>query len=190
MKVFTKIHTELMEYSHKFGETESQLMGLFDEILSEMSASEFNDKPLGREYLIGYYKQGNELNNIISVQEAADMWGLSPIMSRSFAGMAMCRQKIGKTWAVLKNQENPKQRGRRKMTNFKTVGTWWADKDIELVEIDGKVYALNGWNGEKHTDCWECVGEDKMEASEERYEITPITEEVEGEFETVGYEVI
>jgi len=130
------------------------------------------------------------LDQIISVQEAADTWGLSPDHVKK-----LCRdgdvkaKKIGNSWAVLKNQENPKQRGRRKMT-FKTVGTWWADKKIELVEVDGKVYALNGWNGEKYTDCWECIGEDNMEASEKRYEIIPISEEVDGDFETVGYDVM
>lgn len=76
------------------------------------------------------------------------------------------------------------------MANFKTVGTWRANKEIELVEIDGRVYALNGWNGEKYLDCWECVGEDNTEASEKKYEITPITEEVDGEYEIVGYEVL
>ena len=31
---------------------------------------------------------------------------------------------------------------------MKEVGYWWNDKSIELVEIDGEVYALYGWNGE------------------------------------------
>src|SRR5690625_4161107 len=74
-----------------------------------------------------------------------------------------------------------------KMTNFKNVGTWWNDKEIELVEIDGKVYALNGWNGESYLKSWECTGEDYMDASEKEYCITPQYEEVEGEFEIVGY---
>lgn len=38
--------------------------------------------------------------------------------------------------------------------NFKEVGAWWNDSNIDLVEIDGTVYALNGWNGEEFTDCW------------------------------------
>lgn len=76
------------------------------------------------------------------------------------------------------------------MANFKTVGTWWSDKSIELVEIEGKVYALNGWNGEKFLNCWECIGEDNMDASKEEYVITPVYEEDgEGDFITVGYEV-
>ena len=76
------------------------------------------------------------------------------------------------------------------MTNFKNVGRWWNDKEIELVEIDGKVYALNGWNGESYLKSWECTGEGLMDASEEEYSITPQYEEVENdEFEIVGYTV-
>ena len=76
------------------------------------------------------------------------------------------------------------------MTNFKNVGNWWNDRGIELVEIDGTVYALNGWNGEKYLECWKCTGEFNNEASEEKYHITPISEEIaEDEFEIVGYEV-
>ncbi len=111
MKVFAKIHADLMKYSHKFGETELELMSLFDEIFAEMSESEFDDKPLGREYLIGYYQQADALNNIISVQEASEMWGLSPDHVKT-----LCRngdvqaKKIGNSWAVLKDQPNPKQR--------------------------------------------------------------------------------
>ena len=44
------------------------------------------------------------------------------------------------------------------------VGYWWADDTIPLYEINGAVYALYGWNGEAWTDCWECVGENHMDA--------------------------
>lgn len=79
-----------------------------------------------------------------------------------------------------------------KMKNFKTVGTWWNDKSIELVDIEGDVYALNGWNGEKYMNAWKCTGEDYMDASEEEYVITPVYNDKEDEFgvyEIVGYEV-
>lgn len=55
----------------------------------------------------------NILDQIISVQEAAEMWGLSPDHVK-----LLCRtgeveaKKIGNSWAVLKDQENPKQRTR------------------------------------------------------------------------------
>jgi hypothetical protein len=71
------------------------------------------------------------------------------------------------------------------------VGKWWNDKSIDLVEINGRVYALYGWNGEEWAQCWECLGDDYMEASEERYTIRPIYEEVdEDEWEIVAYQVI
>ena len=76
------------------------------------------------------------------------------------------------------------------MTNFKTVGTWWNDKEIELVEIDGKVYALSGWNGEKFLDSWEVDKDDNTEIVTEGLAITPQYEEIEeDEFEIVGYTV-
>lgn len=74
------------------------------------------------------------------------------------------------------------------MKNF--VGKWWNDKSIDLVEIDGKVYALYGWNGEEWTQCWECLGEDYMESGE-KCVIRPIWKEVaEDEWEIIAYELI
>lgn len=74
------------------------------------------------------------------------------------------------------------------MINY--VGTWWNDANIDLVEIDGCVYALYGWNGEKFTSCWKCTGEFHTEASGEEYSIRPVHKEVsKDEWEIVGYEV-
>ncbi|MFS0643732.1 hypothetical protein [Siminovitchia sp. 179-K 8D1 HS] len=72
--------------------------------------------------------------------------------------------------------------------SFEKVGTWWANREIELIKIDGKVYALDGWNGEKYLDCWECIGDEYMEVGEQ-YIITPIIEVFDDEFKTVKYEV-
>lgn len=66
------------------------------------------------------------------------------------------------------------------------MSTWWNDRDIQVVGIDGKEYALYGWNGEKYTECWEVVGLDAIG----KYEIEPIMEEQDGDFEIVGYKVI
>lgn len=76
------------------------------------------------------------------------------------------------------------------MANFKNVGTWWNNRDIDLVEIEGAVYALHGWNGETYLHSWKCSGEFNTDASEEEYAITPIFKQIEeDEFEVVGYEV-
>ncbi|EDO9793965.1 hypothetical protein GO117_00460 [Campylobacter fetus] len=32
----------------------------------------------------------------------------------------------------------------------------WLDKEIVVVEIDGRFFALNGWDGECYSRCWEC----------------------------------
>lgn len=76
------------------------------------------------------------------------------------------------------------------MAKFKNAGTWWHDRDIDLVDIEGTVYALNGWNGEKYLNCWVCTGEDLMDANEKEYGITPIYNNNEEDPETIGYEVI
>lgn len=74
--------------------------------------------------------------------------------------------------------------------NFKEVGYWWNDKEIELVEIDDTVYALNGWDGEQYNHCWICSGENNMDASEEEYTIRPEYIEIdEDEFEIIKYNV-
>ena len=54
------------------------------------------------------------------------------------------------------------------------IGTWWSDSNIELVKINGKIYALDGWNGEKYLHCWECIDRFTAADSNTEYEIRPI----------------
>lgn len=67
------------------------------------------------------------------------------------------------------------------------IDTWWSDNSIELAEIDEKIYALYGWNGEKYLCCWKCI--DRYEAIDDgiEYEIEPIYS-CDGEI--IRYEVI
>ena len=70
---------------------------------------------------------------------------------------------------------------------MKAIGTWWNDSSIELVEIDGKIYALDGWNGEQYSHCWQC-SDRFTNIGDEEYEIKPIYDE---EYENIiGYKVI
>ena len=75
---------------------------------------------------------------------------------------------------------------------MKTLGTWWNDKEIEIVEIEGRPIALSGWNGEMYTDCWEVVemkGNEGFDIKVDNLEIKPVYEEVdEDDWEIVGYE--
>ena len=69
---------------------------------------------------------------------------------------------------------------------MKEAGKWWNDAGINLVEIEGIVYALHGWNGEAYHDCWIVSGE--TEASKEKYVLTPIYKEIaEEEYEVYDY---
>lgn len=68
---------------------------------------------------------------------------------------------------------------------------WWESNNIELVEINKKLYALNGWNGEKYIHCWECADEFTIINREIEYVIKPIYEEnPDGDFKIIGYEIV
>ena len=50
----------------------------------------------------------------------------------------------------------------------------WAGSDIDVVEIDGSFYALDGWNGEKYLHCWKCIDRFTAAPDGEEYEIRPV----------------
>lgn len=70
---------------------------------------------------------------------------------------------------------------------------WWTG-DIEVVEVEGRMIALNGWNGEIYLDCWE-VEEIKNDTAYgvkvDGLQVRPVyTENEDGEFELDGYELV
>lgn len=80
---------------------------------------------------------------------------------------------------------------------------WWNSNSetIECVEIDGKWYALYGWNGEEYTSCWEVQKEEFGKfwnsVDKTKYIIREIQDPIEfdeegepTEYETTGYEII
>ena len=76
---------------------------------------------------------------------------------------------------------------------------FFAESNIEIVNIDGELYALNGWNGEKYLHCWKCADRWNADPSGEEYEIAPVYDwdsydEENGEFPDgsgiIGYEVL
>lgn len=77
----------------------------------------------------------------------------------------------------------------------------WSGTDIDIVIIGGKLYALNGWNGEKYLHCFECADRWNADPSGKEYEIAPVydlrkwDEENEcfedgGAESIIGYEVL
>ena len=74
------------------------------------------------------------------------------------------------------------------------MNTWFENKEIEVVEITGKWYALNGWNGEIYTDCWETEEPTygiSCDVLEDNITIKPVYKEIEEDnFEITRYEVI
>ena len=57
---------------------------------------------------------------------------------------------------------------------MKHVG-YWNGTEIEIVEVDGNLYALSEWNGEKYTNCWKCVDQRTVDPEEPgRFTAKPI----------------
>lgn len=73
---------------------------------------------------------------------------------------------------------------------YKNVGKWWNDDNIDLVELDGVVYALYGWNGEIYSDCWACSDDNfHMDITKGGITIRPVYSSEE-EPQIVDYEVL
>lgn len=107
-EAFEKIHAELMEYAPLFGKDEMQLIEMFEEILEELNESDFTNEPLPPRYLHAYYSQQNVLNGIMGVEEASELWGLSPGTIKNYCAEGkVIAKKIGKTWIINKEQNNP-----------------------------------------------------------------------------------
>lgn len=98
---FEKIHAELMEYAPKFGKDEMELFNMFQEILADMDETEFNNEDLNPQYLQAYYSEQDALNNMIGVEEAAEILNLSPgTVKNQCADGKITAKKIGKTWII------------------------------------------------------------------------------------------
>jgi hypothetical protein len=74
------------------------------------------------------------------------------------------------------------------------TGTFWNSSDIEMVKLDGSWYTLDGWNGEKYTDCYRYADRKGMgRVDEEVYTIHPEYSQVgdpeDEQYEITGYEI-
>lgn len=47
-------------------------------------------------------------------------------------------------------------------------------ENIEIIEKDGKLYALHGWNGLQYLDCFTVNKYHQWDKSLERYTMTPV----------------
>ena len=50
----------------------------------------------------------------------------------------------------------------------------WLDTNIDVVAIDGALYALDGWNGEKYGHCWKCIDRFTADVDGREYVIVPV----------------
>jgi len=90
-----------LEYAPQFGSDEMVLLDMFGEILAEMEESEFTNEPLAGKYLHAFHTRQHELSNLIGVEDAAKILGLSPgtVKNKCAAG-ELPAVKIGKTWIL------------------------------------------------------------------------------------------
>ena len=111
-KTFTKIHENIIDYIYKLDKNDIALLDLFQTILADMDYDQFNDEKLSNDYLHTFYKQKDALDHLISVADAAKLWGLSEGHVKNICAEGKIDAvKIGKTWVIDKRQPNPKQRG-------------------------------------------------------------------------------
>lgn len=60
------------------------------------------------------------------------------------------------------------------INNFTVVGTWDSTGYVDLVKIENEgTLALNGWNGEKYTNCWKVLDDDFAITLDGSYMVTP-----------------
>lgn len=82
---------------------------------------------------------------------------------------------------------------------MKTVGYLWNNKNLEIIEQNGEMYVLYGWNGEAYYDCWKVLdpqGFDRVDEDTE-YILKPVYQgdgalNEDGdydEYETISYEI-
>lgn len=73
---------------------------------------------------------------------------------------------------------------------MKTVGyiNQFSTNLMEVVEVRGSHYVLNGWNGEKYNDCWKVDKEDINNHidKQDSYALTP---QYDNEGEIIAYRV-
>jgi len=70
------------------------------------------------------------------------------------------------------------------------VGNFYNNSSIEIHEIEGRKYALHGWNGEFYLDCWEVAdkyGHDRIDSGV--IEIAPIYDFEDEQMPIIGYQV-
>ena len=84
--------------------------------------------------------------------------------------------------------------------DVEAVGALMNDRDHPIIEADGKLLVLSGWDGEDYNRCWEVSGifndcgyiteSDSVENYETYYRVRPIYEPIDDDdFKIVGYDV-
>ncbi|WII36803.1 hypothetical protein [Paenibacillus thiaminolyticus] len=111
MDVLVRTHGDVMQYAHKFSQHEMMLLDLFDEIISEIDMDEFDNAPLAARYFQPFHAQQRAIDGVMGVAEGSRRWELSPGTLKNYCAKGIViATKIGRDWAIEKNQPNPRHR--------------------------------------------------------------------------------
>ncbi|WP_080833178.1 type I-C CRISPR-associated protein Cas8c/Csd1 [Cohnella massiliensis] len=116
-KAIEKIHEELMQYTHKFGDAEMVLLDMFGEIMAGLDISDFTNKPVGAKYLQSFYSQQHILSDeIVGYAEAAYILGwdkrkIGTYLQRGVFPEPIQRLASGPIWTRRQIEDYKKSRG-------------------------------------------------------------------------------
>lgn len=111
MDVLVRTHEDVMQYAHKFGQHEMMLLDLFDEIVAKIDGSEFDNTPLAARYFQPFHAQQRAIDGVMGVAEGSRRWGMSPGTLKNYCAQGkVIAVKIGRDWAIERNQPNPRQK--------------------------------------------------------------------------------
>lgn len=108
-KILTLIHKDLMDYSGKWSEKEWLLFEILGDEIANLELEEFTNKDLNQMFYIYLSKANVEMRNVIGVDKASEILGLSPgTVKNKCANGQIPAKKIGKQWIIdrttLKNE--------------------------------------------------------------------------------------
>ncbi|NGP58133.1 hypothetical protein FLT15_17325 [Paenibacillus thiaminolyticus] len=111
MDTLVRAHNDVMQYAYKFGAHELMLMDMLDEIVGSLEFDEFDNAPLAARYLHPFHVQQRAIDGVMGVAEGSVRWELAPGTLKNYCAQGIViATKIGRDWAIEKNQPNPRHR--------------------------------------------------------------------------------
>lgn len=114
-KFLKVIHEELMEYSHKWDEKEWLLYELLADEIANLEMDDLTNEDLDELFHLYLSKAKVEMWNVIGVEKAAEILGLSPgTVKNKCASGEIVAKKIGMAWVIDKSKLKAKEESEQK----------------------------------------------------------------------------